>query len=85
MPYTEKPKRTVITALVDRMMSQIVEPGDLTYAMFLICKRYMQMYGPRYRTLHSIMGCLDCTSKEFYRRYVAPAEDLAMEKNGDVE
>ena len=30
------------------------------------------------------MGVLDCVKQEFYRRKLAPYEDVAIQKNGDI-
>jgi hypothetical protein len=58
--------------------------GDLNYAITVILQKYMEKKGECYATHNEIIGMLDCCSKEWYRRKVAPYEDLKIEENGDV-
>jgi len=38
----------------------------------------------RYASLARAIGCVECVKQEMYRRQVAPYEDLAVYKNGDI-
>jgi len=84
MPYIRKNEREILEPLVNQLANQCATSGDFTYAIYLLAKR-MLPFAPTYYHLSNIMGCLDCASKEFYRRIVAPYEDKKIVENGDVE
>ena len=93
MPYIEQSRRDVyeesINNIVNEMFRKSVTDenavsGELNYIIFSIMKRYVKAKGKRYFRMQNLLGALDCCSKEFYRKVVAPYEDEAIEKNGDV-
>jgi hypothetical protein len=58
--------------------------GELNYILTRILIRYMEQRGKSYQTFNDIMGALDGAKMEFYRRVVAPYEDIKRKENGDV-
>jgi len=91
MPYIPQNERLqyedAIQAIVDRLMAldENTAKGHLNYIIFSIIKRYLQAKGMRYfRAQDFIGGVLTCCQLECYRRLLAPYEDNAMERNGDV-
>lgn len=60
--------------------------GVLNYCISeLVCQSMRPPSGWRYRILERCIGILECCKLELYRRLVAPYEDQAIEKNGDIE
>ena len=58
--------------------------GMLNYVITkIIVSLWMQFR--RYRTANSIVGVLECVSREFTRRYVNKYEDEKIEQNGDIK
>lgn len=57
--------------------------GDLNYIVTKLCLEFAGD-SPRYETYNTIIGALEACKLEFYRRAVAPYEDLKIKENGDV-
>jgi hypothetical protein len=64
------------------LSSKIQTSGELNYVITrLLLDRASQ---PNYERLNSLMGVLECAKQEFYRRAVAPYENIKIKENGDV-
>ena len=58
--------------------------GELNFQITRLCYEYAQRKGVSYETLNAVRGVLGCATDEFYRRVVAPYEDMKIKENGDV-
>jgi hypothetical protein len=58
--------------------------GELNYALTMICREYIEDNGVSYQAYNDIIGALEGCKLEFYRRSVAPYEDIKISENGDV-
>lgn len=58
--------------------------GDLNYLISTVCKAYLKTHGLSYSICNDIVGALECTKQEFYRRIVTPYENRKIIENGDV-
>jgi hypothetical protein len=58
--------------------------GELNYCLTSLCIEYLNQSKGRYQDYNDIMGALEGCKLEFYRRKVAPYENLKMLENGDV-
>jgi hypothetical protein len=58
--------------------------GELTYAITKLCADYLGRKLESYAHYAEVMGALACTHEEIYRRRIAPYEDRAIARNGDV-
>ena len=85
MPYITNRKRLdeSLTPVLDEMDHGITT-GELNYLVTKLVNHYIKRKGKSYAHINDVMGVLDCASREFYRRVVAPYEDLKMGMNGDV-
>ena len=87
MPYIKMEDRKkyeeVLEKLIDLLKSQTIEriDGELNYVITRILK---ESYPLRYFNLNRAMGVLECAKLEFYRRVVAPYEDIKIKESGDV-
>jgi hypothetical protein len=87
MPYISRDKRAkyekVLGELIGILKALPVEEvdGELNYVVTRILK---EVYPLRYFHLNRAMGVLECIKQEFYRRVVAPYEDVKIRENGDV-
>jgi len=91
MPYIPQKDRSQYESVIEQIVSGLVKAdendakGHLNYIIFSVIKRYLQAKGMRYfRAQDFIGGVLTCCQMECYRRLLAPYEDNAMERNGDV-
>lgn len=92
MPYIDDADRYAIDPSIDRLAYEINyrvskdEPwaiaGILNYAVTRLMLKTLP--SKRYWTMALAIGTLVCVIFEFYRRLVAPYEDKAIQKNGDV-
>ena len=91
MPYIEVEKRRnyyqslrTITQKLSELDDNEVK-GHLNYIISTLIKRQLDKRGFRYfRAQDLIGGVLTCSQMELYRRFLAPYEDRAKEKNGDI-
>lgn len=74
MPYVEPGKRDTPARTA----------GELNYKFAVAIVDYLRIKGKSYQTFNDIIGALECQKQELYRRKIAPYEDRACEKNGDV-
>lgn len=66
------------------VINEIKNPGELNYAITLMCWLYLQSKGVSYTNMNEVVGVLECAKLELYRRMAAPYEDTKIEENGDV-
>lgn len=79
MPYITKDRRSEID---QGMPPQTM--GELTYALTWQIARYRKIHGDRFQTHGEILGALDATSREYYRRVMGRFEDAKLIANGDI-
>jgi hypothetical protein len=62
--------------------------GELNYQLTCLIQAYLENVSPgkapAYKDINDVVGALECCKIEFYRRLVAPYEDLKITENGDV-
>ena len=77
VPYIEDYKR-------DRAQDSPETPGELNYAITVLVREYVALFGLRYQTINDVLGALEGAKLEFYRRVAAPYEEMKRAQNGDV-
>jgi hypothetical protein len=85
MPYIDTPARvSVETRLKANGTNHTpVNAGELNYIIFKLASN-MVKDKKNYARCNEVIGALECSKAEFYRRIVAPYEDIKIEENGDV-
>lgn len=58
--------------------------GELNYLITTICHEYILDRGLNYAHINEVIGALECTKLELYRRIASPYEDKKILENGDV-
>ena len=82
MPYVKQERRPALDKVVDMMAdAKVAADGDLNYILYAYAKRCVE---PRYNTLKNYRAELRETADEIGRRILAPYEDSAKDRNGDV-
>jgi len=90
MPYIKFEDRVDI-ADWDEHFEDIVKTGnidnagEMQFAIATLINSYMERKGLNYQNCNDVMGALAGAQMEFYRRTVAPYEDLKIKQNGDVQ
>ena len=77
MPYIPKTERHGLRS------STSEEPGKLTYLLYQQCLDSLP-FDPHFADYCTVLGALETTKLELYRRHIAPYEDKKREENGDV-
>lgn len=87
MPYIKAENREkyqkILEDLISILKSLPVEEvdGELNY---VVTKMLKEVYSMRYFHLNRAVGVLESIKQEFYRRVVAPYEDVKLNESGDV-
>lgn len=88
MPYIELKDRGNIEAAVEDLDGYILTVGELNFAITKLCLEYLEWLHTKgttgYAAYNEIIGVLESTKLEFFRRAVAPYEDNKCAENGDV-
>lgn len=82
MPYIE-PQRRPDIGPSERPHDQPGHVGELVYVLTLTVDEFLGG-SPRFSDLAEVIGALEATKLELYRRVVAPYEDEKCHQNGDV-
>ena len=89
-PYTDPGGRVDPDQLIDQLLEIIREDpkvdGAVNYAITRIVAGSLRPEtGWSYTIASDAIKAFDCAKMEFYRRVLAPYEDMARERNGDVK
>ena len=85
MPYIKEERKLELAGLTRAYADPDVRvAGELNYKITLLLIEYMKLKGLSYQTINDIMGALEGSKAEFYRRIAAPYEDSKIKQNGDV-
>lgn len=85
MPYITSGDRLEL----DNLMRTAKTPGELNYEITKLLLMYLAdtcpiNRDPNYTDYNAVIGVLESCKLEFYRRAVAPYEDVKIKENGDV-
>ena len=85
-PYIPQGERDNTVGSLMRHYGRVGACGNLNYTITKMCLEYLseRTDGPHYAGFNEVVGVLECVKQEFYRRMVAPYEDEACKRNGDV-
>ncbi len=85
MPYITQPDRDRLDLKIKELANTIntdQRAGELNYT---ITKLLLALKGAgKYKDYNELMGALESAKLEFYRREIAPYEDIKVEENGDT-
>lgn len=87
MPYITKSLRTPLDNLIVQLSTEIDKlnehqvDGALNYTISSLLKR---LYGVNYYELNRAIGVLENVKQEYYRRVVAPYEEIKIKENGNI-
>jgi len=89
MPYLPTEERYDIERIIPQLSAAILAPGtntpgSLNFAISSLVDEMVAARGESYGLYDAIMGALECSKREIYRRMVAPYENEKQKENGDV-
>lgn len=80
MPYIEPGRRTILFDGYDAPANA----GELNYYLTMVVMEYFEVNGGRYQQINDILGALEGSKLEFYRRVAAPYEEKKRTEHGDI-
>jgi len=86
MPYIKKEQKKKykdILLLLKTNTDIISNPGELNYLVTKILQIYLIKNKLSYKTLNEIIGAIECSKIEFYRREIVKYENKKIKENGD--
>jgi len=83
MPYIPQEDRDLIYLAAYELLDEITTPGEFAYALTLLLNRYVGKQAD-FTSLSEGIGVYESVKLEFYRRRMAPYEDIKCAENGDV-
>lgn len=91
MPYIKDEQRAVIENALIKIVEDIKKipnwennlGGILNYAITYIIKEFTETR-MSYKNISEIIATLECAKLEFYRKDIAPYEDIKERENGSV-
>jgi len=89
MPYLVADERLDIEGIIPHLSKAILTPGttlpgNINFAVSSLVNEIVADRGESYALYNTILGALECSKLEIYRRMVAPYEDEKQKENGDV-
>jgi len=91
MPYLRDEEKKVLEDLITTSVNKIEEiggycysSGDLNYVITKIILGYFKTRGGRYKQINDVVGAMEGAKLEFYRKVVAPYEEIKESENGSV-
>lgn len=86
MPYISPKVRKELEEELENLLHVLKDKalGDFTYVLYCIVNTYVEERAKSFHTYADVIGMLEATKLEFFRRAVSPYEDRKIEENGDV-
>lgn len=85
MPYITLARRESFQDFLEKVKGlRIDSAGELNFLCAMLGQVYLAQHGIQYRTFNDIIGALECSKIETYRRQIANMEDMKKHENGDV-
>lgn len=86
MPYVDKTSRKLMQPIIEEFEHNMIDlnKGDLNYLFSRMVSIWVAQHGMNYQTMSDALAALQDCRDEFYRRVVAPYEDIKKVDNGDV-
>ena len=85
MPYIKKEERPQFDGLLNATASKLETPGQLNYCITKLIQQYAKEHGNNYAAYNEVIGVLEAAKMEFYRKVVAPYEDVKEKENGSIK
>jgi len=94
MPYIQQTERQRYDDKINEVVELLItkfpadngknySEGDLNYIVSSIVWKLFEAK-KSYSNANTLMGTLECIKQEFYRRQVAPYEDIKIKENGNI-
>ena len=89
MPYIKQPDRKKFVLILnefDRLLkSTEINIGEMNYLITKFIIQYIKNHKINYALYNSIIGVLECSKLELYRRQISLYENKKCKENGEVK
>jgi len=80
MPYIDPMRKAILITFKEPPEN----PGELNFLITHMCNNYIKFRGENYQHYNDIIGALEGSKLEIYRRLISKYEDKKIKENGDV-
>lgn len=85
MPYIDKDDREKFQSSIKALWDLIETDGELNYVMTMLAINFVsKVGGESYSNMARALAAFEAAKLEFYRRKIAPYENIKSLQNGDV-
>ncbi len=84
MPYITPERRKAFDDLMEKMAPEVGNEGELNYCIYRLATLVIDRIGESYSNLSMCSSAMEHAKLEWYRRRLAPYEDVKIAENGDI-
>jgi hypothetical protein len=84
MPYIAQDRRQAFDDHLQRLAQQVENEGELNYCIYKLCCLLVERTGESYAKLSRCSSAMEHAKLEWYRKKLAPYEDVKIQENGDI-
>lgn len=84
MPYINPDRRELLDDPLEELAREVQTEGELNYCIYKLASLYIAKVGESYDSLSLCSSAMEHAKLEWYRRRVAPYEDVKIAENGDI-
>lgn len=84
MPYINKEKREELDVYINDLSKLVNNEGELNYCIYKLALEISKRIGYSYHNLSMCTSAMEHAKLEFYRKQLAPYEELKINENGDI-
>lgn len=84
MPYIHPDRRELFDDPLAEIASNVMTEGEFNYCVYKLATLITARMGESYDVLSMCGSAMEHAKLEWYRRRVAPYEDMKIEQNGDI-
>ena len=84
MPYITPERRAAFDDLLEKMAPEVQSEGELNYCIYKLATLVVDRIGESYSNLSMCSSAMEHAKLEWYRRRLAPYEDVKIAENGDI-
>lgn len=84
MPYITPERREAFDDVLEKMAPEVQSEGELNYCIYKLATLVVDRIGESYANLSMCSSAMEHAKLEWYRRRLAPYEDVKIAENGDI-
>lgn len=84
MPYITQDRREVFDQALSTLAAEVANQGELNYCIYKLSTLIIERIGESYEKLSMCSSAMEHAKLEWYRKRLAPYEDVKIAENGDI-